>query len=122
MFTEKDILESFSNLKETFPAFDGIVLKNEQVKVTTYILNQHHCMGILPTGFGKTLCYTIAPLILDKVGTRIYFSVCVGGGGGDWYWKAPRSSPRTLSAFFSTGLLFFFKEYKSLWCVGAITK
>ena len=42
-------------------------LKDKQYDVVQSILNGEDTVGILPTGYGKSLCYFIPPLILDKV-------------------------------------------------------
>ena len=42
-------------------------INDKQYDVVQSILNGEDTVGILPTGYGKSLCYFIPPLILDKV-------------------------------------------------------
>ena len=45
-------------------------LKEEQVKVISSILNGKNTFGVLPTGYGKSLCYSVPPLILCEVDNK----------------------------------------------------
>lgn len=58
------IVEKYKILQEEkeFPE-----LKNEQLDVIENILNNRHAFGILPTGYGKSFCFGIPPLLMDKV-------------------------------------------------------
>ena len=49
-------------------------LKTEQLKVIMEFLRGRDVFAILPTGFGKTLCYVCLPLIFDKL-TRTASSI-----------------------------------------------
>ena len=40
-------------------------LKDEQVVES--ILRGNHTVGVFPTGFGKSVCYLLPPLILDEI-------------------------------------------------------
>ena len=42
-------------------------LKSEQMDIIRAIVEKNSVIGILPTGFGKTLTYVVPPLILDQV-------------------------------------------------------
>ena len=42
-------------------------LKPEQEQIINRILSKYNVFGILPTGFGKSLCYASLPLIYEKV-------------------------------------------------------
>ena len=42
-------------------------LKDEQVEVVESILRGNHTVGVFPTGFGKSVCYLLPPLILDEI-------------------------------------------------------
>ena len=39
--------------------------KKEQIEIATAIHNGSHCLGFLPTGFGKTLCFVINTILSD---------------------------------------------------------
>ena len=41
--------------------------KDKQYDVVLSILNGRDTIGLLPTGYGKSLCYFVPPLLLDKV-------------------------------------------------------
>ena len=42
-------------------------LKSEQKDRIQNVLERKDSMAVLPTGFGKSMCYVLPPLILDKV-------------------------------------------------------
>ena len=42
-------------------------LKSEQEQIINGILLKRDVFGILPTGFGKSLCYASLPIIYDKI-------------------------------------------------------
>ena len=42
-------------------------LKDEQKKIIRSILDNKDTLGLLPTGFGKSVGYTFPPLVLDEV-------------------------------------------------------
>lgn len=41
-------------------------LKDEQISVIESILEKKHTVGVFPTGFGKSVCFLLPPLILDQ--------------------------------------------------------
>ena len=41
-------------------------LKNEQKMIVSSVLNKKDVIGVLPTGFGKSVCYVLPQLILGK--------------------------------------------------------
>ena len=41
-------------------------LKNEQISVIESVLEKNHTVGVFPTGFGKSKCFLLPPLILDQ--------------------------------------------------------
>lgn len=41
-------------------------LKNEQISVIESVLEKNHTVGVFPTGFGKSICFLLPPLILDQ--------------------------------------------------------
>jgi superfamily II DNA helicase RecQ len=43
-------------------------LKPEQEEALLHILDGKNTLCVLPTGYGKSLIFTIAPLLLDEVG------------------------------------------------------
>ena len=52
-------------------------LKSEQKEIIQNVLERKDSMAVLPTGFGKSMCYVLPlpppPLILDKV--RSYMQI-----------------------------------------------
>lgn len=42
-------------------------MKAEQLQVITYILKGYDVFAILPTGFGKTLCFASLPYLFDRL-------------------------------------------------------
>ena len=48
-------------------------LKSEQKEIIQNVLERKDSMAVLPTGFGKSMCYVLPPLILDKV--RSYLQI-----------------------------------------------
>ena len=41
-------------------------LKSKQIKIINELINGEDVVGLLPTGYGKSLCYLIPPLITKK--------------------------------------------------------
>ena len=59
-----DTFEKYIKVKHTFE----FSLKDAQVNIIKRIVNKEtDVFGLLPTGFGKSMCYCLPPLILDKV-------------------------------------------------------
>ena len=44
-----------------------IQLKDEQYKIVKSFLSGNDVFGVLPTGYGKSLCYACLPLAFDKL-------------------------------------------------------
>ena len=42
-------------------------MKPEQLQVVEAFVKGHDVFGVLPTGFGKSLCYACLPLVFDKL-------------------------------------------------------
>ena len=53
-----------NNIREQY-GFD-FELKDEQIEILHKIVNKKHCLGILPTGYGKSMCFIYPPLILSE--------------------------------------------------------
>ena len=47
----------------------GFTLKPEQCEIICSFISGKDVFGVLPTGFGKSLCYQCLPLIFDKLTT-----------------------------------------------------
>ena len=64
-----EIIEAYKKvkLKYNFP----YNLKNEQVDVIDNILHGKSIFAILPTGFGKSDCFALPPLLMDEVSRLI---------------------------------------------------
>ena len=68
---EKDILETFHSLKDLYQ-FD-FTLKDEQIAVLLGTMNKRNVFAVLPTGYGKSVCFTLPPLLLDEVNIFLFF-------------------------------------------------
>ena len=51
----------------------NLKLKSEQVECLEHLLNSKNVFAMLPTGFGKSLIYTLFPLLQKKV--HIYYLI-----------------------------------------------
>ena len=40
-------------------------MKSEQLQIIEAIVTGHDVFGVLPTGYGKSLCYACLPLVFD---------------------------------------------------------
>ena len=61
----EDVLRAFQQIKASYKI--GFTLKDEQVEILAVILNNKDAFAVLPTGFGKSMCYILPPLLLDEV-------------------------------------------------------
>ena len=53
-------------------------LKELQLEVITGIVNRHDVFAVMPTGYGKSLCYGCLPRVFDTLYKPVYPSiVCV---------------------------------------------
>ena len=41
--------------------------KPEQLETVRHLVSSNHCLTVLPTGYGKSLCYYLPPLIQNIV-------------------------------------------------------
>lgn len=44
--------------------------KKEQLEIITGFLNGRDVFGVLPTGFGKSLCYACLPVLFDELNCK----------------------------------------------------
>ncbi len=72
---KEDLLPAYRELckKYSFPE----KLKEEQLEITLSLLNNSHTFGVLPTGYGKSLCFGLPPLIQDMVSHVLYSQVSI---------------------------------------------
>ena len=66
MVTSEGVKLMYGNLKSRYLKLPD-QLKEKQVDVLIKILNGESTFGILPTGFGKSLIYSITALLMDMV-------------------------------------------------------
>ncbi|SVE14832.1 uncharacterized protein METZ01_LOCUS467686, partial [marine metagenome] len=59
------ILESRFAISELYPL---------QGKVISHIMEGHHALVVMPTGSGKSLCFQLPALALDREGVTLVFS------------------------------------------------
>lgn len=43
-------------------------IKPKQLDVISSVVNRNDTFAVLATGYGKSICYVLPPLIMDKVG------------------------------------------------------
>lgn len=61
-------MEHTNKIKELLTKYWKIDnLKEKQTEIIMNYLNGHDVVGLLPTGYGKSLCYLLPPLITDKI-------------------------------------------------------
>ena len=60
-----NVEETFSQIKFTFH-FD-FELKKQQKTILDYVCSGTNVFSVLPTGFGKSLAFILAPLLQDQV-------------------------------------------------------
>ena len=61
-----DVQRVYQSLNLIFPKFD-FELKSEQVECLSNLIKGHHVLALLPTGYGKSMLYTLFPLLVEKV-------------------------------------------------------
>ena len=59
----------------------NFTLKPEQMNAIKALMAKKSVIAQLPTGFGKSLIFTLAPIVMDKVSAR-HRGEGGGGGGG----------------------------------------
>lgn len=64
-FMSSNIVEEVGAEVAQFMGYNN--LKPEQKQIISGILSQRDVFGILPTGFGKSLCYASLPLIYGRI-------------------------------------------------------
>ena len=47
-------------------------VKAKQLDVVSSVLNENDTFAVLATGYGKSICYVLPPLIMDKVSNTWY--------------------------------------------------
>jgi ATP-dependent DNA helicase RecQ len=59
------MLNKINKIVKKYWGYD--TLKDKQIEVITNFINGKDVIGLLPTGYGKSLCYLIPPLIKKKI-------------------------------------------------------
>ncbi|XP_062589152.1 probable ATP-dependent DNA helicase RecQ [Saccostrea cucullata] len=76
MARPRNVTEIFNNeIKEQFHF--NFELKDEQVRVVDSIPQHNHTVGVFPTGFGKSICYLLPPLIFDRLDNKVQHTCIV---------------------------------------------
>ncbi|KAH3730089.1 hypothetical protein DPMN_056068 [Dreissena polymorpha] len=52
-------------------------LKDKQISVIASIVNKVDCMAIFPTGFGKSACNILPPLMMKNMHKRHFYGIVV---------------------------------------------
>ena len=55
----------------------SMVLKDQQIQCIKFLVEGDHLCALLPTGFGKSLIYTLFPLVLQEVKIIYNNELCV---------------------------------------------
>lgn len=42
-------------------------MRSEQLQIVESFVTGHDVLGVLPTGYGKSLCYACLPLVFDRL-------------------------------------------------------
>lgn len=63
-YPENKLMEVFEQAKQGLALPE---LKEEQKKIILNIVKGNNCVGVLPTGFGKSVCFYLPPVVLNLV-------------------------------------------------------
>ena len=63
MFDSEEILSAYNAVFSR----TGLELKDKQLEILQQLCNGHHTLAILPTGYGKSLKYTVAGKVQDLI-------------------------------------------------------
>lgn len=69
MASKEEKSAAFEEIKERF-GLDA--LKSEQLDILTSIIRNEDCVGVLPTGYGKSLPYQIAKVVASTMGNEFH--------------------------------------------------
>jgi len=61
----KNIEKKINRVLQKYWGYDS--LKDKQIEIITNYINGKDVIGLLPTGYGKSMCYLIPPLVTKKV-------------------------------------------------------
>ena len=67
-FSESDVEQMYSADQGSSPSLSatyGFALKAEQKREIAHLLNGENVFSVLPTGFGKTTCYSLLPTLFS---------------------------------------------------------
>lgn len=69
MALKEEISAAFEGIKDKF-GLDS--LKSEQLDILTSIIRNKDCVGVLPTGYCKSLSYQIAKVVVSTMGKEFH--------------------------------------------------
>ena len=69
MSRQMDVRKAFETIKANHGF--NFTLKDGQLKVLYTLLNGRDCAGISPTGYEKSICYMVQPLIMDLLNVNV---------------------------------------------------
>ena len=64
---QKTVLQKTVLQKTVLKYWPDIILKDKQIEIILSYIDGHDAIGLLPTGYGKSMCYILPPLITNKV-------------------------------------------------------
>lgn len=70
--TNDYIVQLYASMRNSFPTFPRL-LRSLQVESLVLLLSNKNLLLLAPTGYGKTLIYTIFGIVKQKVGNRMFF-------------------------------------------------
>ena len=56
---------------------ETLLVKNKQKEAICSFVNGRDCFVILPTGYGKTLCYVLLPYVFDHLRGKTRSSIVI---------------------------------------------
>ncbi len=66
VLTRVDMAELLKAIESVF-SHRGLVPREKQIEVLSYLFDREHVFVTLPTGFGKSAMFGLFPLVLDQV-------------------------------------------------------
>ena len=69
MASRSTVAAAFERVKDKFEVKR---LKDEQLDILTAIMRGDDCVGVLPTGYGKSLPYQVSKMVANELGIEFH--------------------------------------------------